>query len=144
MCNSENEDGAELERDPNKFKTFAFQSHVPAYMNEKGKAPLVTLSTVDLFMIVLTPDVVDLVSADGINQACSVFENLVKYWKDNPTVFQQRVKEGLDGKSAIWKEFVDKIKRDPSISPTLLHKFKDMGDEICNLIKDLKIEENVK
>jgi len=61
-------DGIEFEKNAQALKHFAFSSHVEAYWNEKGSAPLHTLRLSDLITILLTPNFRDLLSVDGIIQ----------------------------------------------------------------------------
>lgn len=53
---------AELERDPEKFKAFAYATHPDAYVN----SGLFDLSVQDLTAIAMTPDIGDVLSADGL------------------------------------------------------------------------------
>ncbi|PTL83795.1 hypothetical protein [Vitiosangium sp. GDMCC 1.1324] len=55
---------AELERDPEKFKDFAYDTHVDAYV----KAGLFALPAQDLKTILLTPDYQDLLNPEGMKQ----------------------------------------------------------------------------
>ncbi|WP_257446147.1 hypothetical protein [Archangium lipolyticum] len=62
---------AELERDPQKFKEFAYDTHVDAYIN----AGLFKLPIQDLKTILLTPDFKDLLDPDGRAQIKEVAIN---------------------------------------------------------------------
>jgi hypothetical protein len=55
---------AKLERDPKKFQEFAYATHVDAYVN----AGLFELPAQDLKAILLTPDLQDLLTQDGLKQ----------------------------------------------------------------------------
>lgn len=56
---------ANLERDPEAFREFAFGSHPDAYVN----SGLYDLPVQDLLVIAATPDVQDVLSMEGINQS---------------------------------------------------------------------------
>jgi hypothetical protein len=101
-------DGTELELNPQAFKEFAFASHVDAYWNKDGSAPLYTLNTVDLFAIVLTPDLNDLTSKEGMTQAGAIMGKLANYWKDNPLVGAKRAYELYNNKDTILKMIAEK------------------------------------
>jgi hypothetical protein len=102
------QDGTELELNPQAFKDFAFASHVDAYWNENGSTPLNTLNTVDLFAIVLTPDFNDLTSKEGMTQAGAIMGRLGNYWKDNPLVGAKRAYELYKNKDTIMKMIAEK------------------------------------
>jgi hypothetical protein len=55
---------AQLERDPQKFEAFCFDTHAKAYLD----AGLLQLPAQDLVRIVTTPDLRDLVSPEGLKQ----------------------------------------------------------------------------
>jgi hypothetical protein len=56
---------AELERDPEAFRTFAFESHPAAYVD----SGLYDLPVQDLLVIAGTPDINDVLSQEGIDQS---------------------------------------------------------------------------
>jgi hypothetical protein len=60
---------AELERDSGKFKDFAYSSHSDAYVS----CGVCNLSIVDETKIVLTPDLTDLLGAEGLMQIGETF-----------------------------------------------------------------------
>ncbi|QRK09242.1 hypothetical protein JQX13_03540 [Archangium violaceum] len=62
------EDFATLERNPEKFKEFAYVTHVDAYVN----AGLLELPTQDLLTILSTPDLQDILDEDGLKQILEV------------------------------------------------------------------------
>ncbi len=59
---------AELERDPDAFRKFAFESHPKAYLD----AGLLDLPAQDLKTILFTPDSKDLQSDDGLRQVLEI------------------------------------------------------------------------
>ncbi len=61
-------DFAQLERDPQAFKVFAYQTHVTAYLD----GGLLSLPTQDLMTIVTTPDLQDLLNPEGLEQVLAV------------------------------------------------------------------------
>ena len=102
------QDGTELELNSQAFKNFAFASHVDAYWNENGSTPLYKLNTVDLFAIVLTPDLNDLTSKEGLTQAGAIMGKLGEYWLNNPKVGAQRAGEFLLNQDKINKMILEK------------------------------------
>jgi hypothetical protein len=60
---------AELERDSGKFKDFAYGTHSDAYVS----CGVCNLSIVDETKIVLTPDLTDLLGAEGLMQIGETF-----------------------------------------------------------------------
>jgi hypothetical protein len=62
---------AQLERDPTAFRTFAFETHPPAYETGLAGLPLR-----DLVLIVTTPDVQDVLGVDGAAQVTRVIRGL--------------------------------------------------------------------
>ena len=82
-----------IETDDKKFTSFAFDTHVEAYLNENGTVPITQLNTLDLVRILLTPDAKDLLSEDGKRQADEMFKNLSKYWLENPSIGIRRTSE---------------------------------------------------
>jgi RHS repeat-associated protein len=118
-------DGTELELNPQAFKDFAFASHVNAYWNNDGSAPLYTLNTVDLFAIVLTPDLNDLTSKEGLTQAGAIMGKLGEYWLDNPKVAMQRAGELMLNQNKIEKMILEKAGT-------------EMGDRANKLYEQLK------
>ena len=73
------QDGAEFERNAQAFKDFAFSSHVEAYWNENGTAPLYTLTFTDLFRILFTPDFRDVIRAKSLSQIVTIMGKLVRF-----------------------------------------------------------------
>ena len=73
-------DGAEFEQNAQALKSFAFASHVEAYWNEKGTAPLYTLKLSDLILIVSTPNFRDLTSREGLKQIIAITKKLCSHW----------------------------------------------------------------
>lgn len=67
---------AELERNPDAFRRFAYDTHPDAYLD----AGLASLPPRDLIQIPLTPDRRDLLSADGIRQAAIAGVGVVGDW----------------------------------------------------------------
>lgn len=63
---------AELERHPQDFKTFAYKTHVKAYLD----AGLLSLPTQDLVTILGTPDLADLLDKDGLAQILTVVKEV--------------------------------------------------------------------
>jgi len=61
---SDPEGFAELERDPEAFRKFAFETHPAAYVN----SGLYDLPAQDILVIALTPDINDVLSHEGIRQ----------------------------------------------------------------------------
>ena len=100
-------DRTDLDLDAQKFKSFAFASHVEAYWNDKGTTPLAVLNTVDLFAIVLTPDLNDLTNSDGMTQAAEIMIKLSGYWAENPDVFGRRAIEFLLNRSQIREMIIE-------------------------------------
>ena len=76
----------ELQNGGTDFRTFAFESHVEAYWNDSqpGSAPLHSLPVLDLFNILLTPDLKDLLQTDGRNQVAKMVDRFVDYSMNNP------------------------------------------------------------
>ena len=127
--------GAELELDEQAFKRFAYNSHIEAYWNGKpGSTPLYTLNTVDLFAILLTPNLEHLIDEEGRKQAIEIMKKMTDYWIKNPEVGLKRnaefllnrrkiimmaqekaIREGVDKEKAI--DFIREIlKNIPTIS----------------------------
>jgi hypothetical protein len=71
---------AELERHPEAFRKFAYETHVKAYL----EAGLLSLSTQDLTTILTTPDLQDLLNSDGLAQILKVLDEVKS--KDVATV----------------------------------------------------------
>ena len=67
---------AELERNPDAFRRFAYDTHPDAYLD----AGLASLPPNDLIQIPLTPDRADLLSPDGIRQAVVAGGGVVADW----------------------------------------------------------------
>lgn len=68
----------QLEEDPPSFRKFAFNTHVPAYMD----AGLADLPLSDLLKIVATPEMKDILRKDGRTQIFTITRRLgVAYWK---------------------------------------------------------------
>ena len=72
-------DGAEFERNAQALKNFAFATHVEAYWNENGVAPLYALTFNDLFRILFTPDFRDVVRGKSLLQIVMIMGKLVRY-----------------------------------------------------------------
>ena len=87
------------------FYNFAFQSHVKAYWNnaKSDAVPLYKLETLDLVKILLTPDVVDLMSNQGRSQAITMSKDLTAYWKKNPVALIKRIIEAWSDRKEIEK-----------------------------------------
>ena len=66
-------DFAKMEKDPEKFREFAFRSHPDAYL----EAGLPGLPITDQIMIGLTPDVGDLATWDGVEQVAKTSRKMV-------------------------------------------------------------------
>ena len=62
--------------DNNSFRSFAFNTHVPAYQN----SGLLDLSIKDKATIGLTPDFADLATGDGVKQASIIYVNQLFRW----------------------------------------------------------------
>lgn len=67
---------AELERNPDAFRRFAYDTHPDAYLD----AGLASLPPRDLVQIPLTPDRADLLSPDGIRQAVVAGGGVIADW----------------------------------------------------------------
>ncbi|WP_434574817.1 RHS repeat domain-containing protein [Riemerella anatipestifer] len=102
-------DGADLERDNDKFRSFAFDSHISAYWNETGKVPLYTLGAVDLTKILLTPDVKDLVSSDGLRQVKGM---IGKFIVEKPEELKRILGDAYDNKGEIMNLIENKAKKE--------------------------------
>ena len=63
---------ARLERDPEAFKRFAYQTHVEAYLG----AGLLKLPAQDLTTIMTTPELKDLLNAEGVEQIGRVLQQV--------------------------------------------------------------------
>jgi RHS repeat-associated protein len=72
----------EIESDNSDFQNFAYDSHVAAYEN----AGLFKLPISDMVKIVNTPDIDDILSAEGIRQIGQVATDYYDYAKKNPTL----------------------------------------------------------
>lgn len=85
----------ELQNGGNDFRTFAFESHVEAYWNDSqpGSTPSHSLPVLDLFNILLTPDLKDLLQTDGRNQVAKMVDRFVDYSMNNPMFV---VEKGFD------------------------------------------------
>ncbi|OWP82908.1 hypothetical protein BWK59_13375 [Flavobacterium davisii] len=102
-------DGADLERNNDKFRSFAFDSHVDAYWNENGKVPLYTLGAVDLTKILLTPDVKDLTSSDGLRQ---VKDMMGKFITEKPEELKRILGDAYDNMGTIMNLMEGKAKKE--------------------------------
>ncbi|MBF0410030.1 MAG: hypothetical protein HQM10_21990 [Candidatus Riflebacteria bacterium] len=71
-CKSEPSAFAKLEEHPDKFREFAFNSHVAAYMD----AGLANIPFSDLLKIASTPDFKDIIRKDGRSQIFSISRRL--------------------------------------------------------------------
>jgi RHS repeat-associated protein len=121
-------DGTTFELDEQAFNNFAFVSHREAYWNKDGSTPLYTLNTVDLFSIVLTPNLKDLLSSEGRTQALDIMGRLAGYWSENLKVGGKRAAEFLLNLPKIQGMIRDKAIRE-GIDPdkavnTLLEDFR--------------------
>ena len=72
-------DGATLERNARALHHFAFASHVEAYWNENGTAPLYDLPFSDLLKILFTPDFRDLIRPKSLWQITTIVCKLSRY-----------------------------------------------------------------
>lgn len=72
----ESENGASLERDPEAFKTFAYNTHAESYK----KAGIAGLSISELKKIGLTPDPKDLFTKDRVKQVCEIGLHVSWQW----------------------------------------------------------------
>jgi hypothetical protein len=92
---------AQLERDPEAFKKFAYDSHPDAYVN----SGLYELPAQDLVKIGTTPDLKDLFTKDGLRQVAVALskmrpgdvadvakESLKELWKDLKPSFPPLIK----------------------------------------------------
>lgn len=102
-------DGADLERNNNKFRSFAFDSHVDAYWNENGRVPLYALGSVDLTKILLTPDAKDLTSSDGLRQ---VKDMMGKFIFEKPKELGRILEDAYENRTTIQKLIEDKAKKE--------------------------------
>ncbi len=73
------QDGTDFELKSKDFQDFAFDSHVPAYWNEKGTVPFYDLEITDYWQIFQTIDFKDLVSPRGVKQEVKLGGRYVKY-----------------------------------------------------------------
>ncbi|MCB9495769.1 MAG: glucosaminidase domain-containing protein [Fibrobacteria bacterium] len=105
-----NRDAATIEFDDEfrAFKKFAFDSHPDAYWD----AGLKSLETLDLVKIVLTPDIKDLLSPEGIDQATDIGRLFAEYWADHPVEFAKRSGEALIHKDEIERLIIEKALRE--------------------------------
>ncbi|WP_433831152.1 SpvB/TcaC N-terminal domain-containing protein [Flavobacterium anhuiense] len=102
-------DANTIELNNDKFRAFAFDSHVDAYWNENGKVPLYTLGAVDLTKILLTPDVKDLASSDGLRQ---VKDMMGKFITEKPKDLLRILGDAYDNMDTIQTLMEDKAKKE--------------------------------
>lgn len=102
-------DANTIELNNDKFRSFAFDSHVDAYWNENGKVPLYTSGAVDLTKILLTPDVKDLASADGLRQ---VKDMMGKFIKEKPKDLLRILGDAYDNMDTIQTLMENKAKKE--------------------------------
>ena len=74
------DDGIAFECNAQLVRDFAFLSHPEAYWNEKGEAPLYTLTIKDLFVILFAPDFRDLISVRSLRQIVVIVGKLIGFW----------------------------------------------------------------
>ena len=80
-----------IEENNQKFKQFAFSSHVAAYVD----AGILQLGVIDKVVIGLTPDPADLFSPEGIQQAAEIGKRQVKYYADYPDFAAAQLSEAV-------------------------------------------------
>ena len=95
-------DGATIEGNDDKFTTFAFSSHVPAYEDNNGTGVL-TLSVMDKVRIGLTPDAADLFSDLGLKQVSQIASDQVNYYEHHWLFFISQGIEAFTHKGEINK-----------------------------------------
>lgn len=77
-CQADRKEFKELEENPPEFRTFAFDTHVSAYMN----GGLADLPLRDLLKIGVTPELKDILRKEGRTQIFAISRRLGKaYWK---------------------------------------------------------------
>jgi Ca2+-binding RTX toxin-like protein len=78
--NSNPNDYARLERNPDAFRDFAYSTHPDAYLD----AGLKRLPLSDLIKIASTPDIQDILTPSGLKQVGEVIKELIRDWCDDP------------------------------------------------------------
>lgn len=80
-----------IEENNQKFKQFAFSSHVAAYVD----AGILQLGVIDKLIIGLTPDPADLFSPEGVQQAEEIGKRQMKYYADHPDFAAAQLSEAV-------------------------------------------------
>ena len=107
------QDGSELELNDDEFTRFAYSTHAKAYLNDKkGKTPLSALNTNDLFTIVLTPDLNDICTAEGMKQVWETMSALLDYWSSHPITGAKRALELVRNKPMIMIKIGEKLQQE--------------------------------
>ncbi len=103
-------DGKELELNNSAFQKFAFDSHVPAYINKTGNnlnLGMLALDFLDKTYIALTPDTKDLIPPLGIKQAEDIVVEQTKYYDTHRALFVKHLlKYCFYQKEVIKKEVI--------------------------------------
>ena len=108
----------DIESESKDFKSFAFKSHVPIYK----KAGFLELSVLDKVKIVLTPDLKDLLSPEGVQQAVEMGKEHAYYYLANPMFALKQGVEFFYNKDVITNLIKDYARRN-GIDPFIIRKY---------------------